>query len=95
MAVHGLTVSLSDPTGFPESRDATEVSSETFGLVGAHSMLGRDFARGDEGAGAVPVAILSYGFWERRYGRDPAIVGRVIRVTSSTRRCGAQSRSCC
>lgn len=26
------------------------------------------------------MAILSYGFWERRYGRDPAIVGSVIRV---------------
>ncbi len=78
--VHGVSVSVSDTTGFPESRDATEISPETFGLVGAHPMLGRDFARGDEVFGAAPVAILSYGFWEHRYGRDPAIVGRVIHV---------------
>lgn len=81
--VHGVTVSLSDTTGFPESRDATEISSETFRLVGARPVLGRDFARGDELPGAAPVAILSYGFWERRYGRDPAIVGRVLRVNGT------------
>ena len=81
--VHGVAVSLSDTAGFPDSRDATEISPETFRLVGARPILGRDFARGDEVPGAAPVAILSYGFWERRYGRDPAIVGRVIRVNST------------
>jgi predicted permease len=81
--VHGISVSLSDATGYPESRDATEVSAETFSLVGARPMLGRDFASSDQAPGAAPVAILSYGFWERRYGRDPAIVGRVIRVNGT------------
>lgn len=81
--VHGVTVSLSDSTGFPESGDATEVSPETFRLIGASPMLGRDFARGDEVAGAEPVAILSHEFWERRYSRDPAIVGRVIRINGA------------
>ena len=81
--VHGVPVSLSDATGFPESRDATEVSAETFKLIGARPMLGRDFAAADEAPGAAPVAILSYGFWESRYGRDPAIVGRVIRINGT------------
>ena len=39
-------------------------------------MLGRDFAPSDETPGAAPVAILRYGFWERRYGKDPGIIGR-------------------
>jgi predicted permease len=81
--VHGVSVSLSDTTGFPESRDASEVSAETFRLVGARPMLGRDFAASDHAPGAAHVAILSYRFWERRYGRDPAIVGRIIRVNST------------
>src|SRR5690606_31775022 len=54
-----------------------------FRLIGARPMLGRDFAHGDEAPGATPVAILSYRFWERRYGRDPAILGRVIRINST------------
>jgi predicted permease len=81
--VHGVPVSLSDTSGYPESRDATEVSAETFRLIGARPILGRDFAAADEAPGAAPVAILSYGFWERRYGGDPAIVGGVIRVNST------------
>jgi predicted permease len=81
--VHGVSVSLSDTTGFPESRDASEVSAETFRLVGARPMLGRDFAASDQAPGAAHVAILSYRFWERRYGRDPAIVGRIVRVNST------------
>lgn len=78
--VQGVAVSVSDGTGFPESRDATEISAETFSLVGARPILGRDFVRGDEMPGAAPVAIVSYGFWQDRYGSDPAIVGRIIRV---------------
>ena len=30
-----------------------------------------------------PVAILSYGFWERRYGKDPAIIGRTVRMNGA------------
>ena len=33
--------------------------------------------------GAAPVAILNYGFWERRYGKDPAIVGRTVRMNGA------------
>ena len=33
--------------------------------------------------GAAPVAILSYGFWERRYGKDPAIIGRTVRMNGA------------
>ena len=29
---------------------------------------------------AVPVALLSYGLWERRYGKDPAVIGRSVRL---------------
>lgn len=35
------------------------------------------------GCGAPQVAILTYGLWERRYGRDPAVVGLTIRINSA------------
>jgi putative ABC transport system permease protein len=78
--VHGVQQSYSDDTGFPETFTATEVSSGTFALVGQHPILGRDFATSDEAPGASPVAMLRYGFWERRYGRDPKVIGRVVRI---------------
>ena len=81
--VHGVRISLSDTSGFPESYDATEVSADTFTVIGQRPMLGRDFAAADERLGAAPVAILSYGFWERRYGKDPAVIGQTVRINGT------------
>jgi putative ABC transport system permease protein len=81
--VHGVQISLSDQGEFPENYQATEVTADTFKLVGQRPIIGRDFESSDETPGAAPVAILSYGFWERRYGRDRAIVGRTIRINGT------------
>lgn len=81
--VHGLGIILSDGTGAPERYQATEVTSNTFKLVGQRPILGRDFAPADEYPGAAPVVILSNGFWERRYARDPAIIGRTVRINGA------------
>jgi putative ABC transport system permease protein len=78
--VHGVGKILSDPGGFAQRLDATEVSANTFQLVGERPILGRDFAPSDEIPGASAVAILSYGIWESRYGKDPAVVGRALRM---------------
>jgi putative ABC transport system permease protein len=67
--VHGVGLILTDASGFAERYDATEVSSTTFRLVGQRPIVGRDFASSDETPGAPRVAILSYAFWQRRYGR--------------------------
>ena len=78
--VHGVGVILTDAHGFAERYDATEVSAGTFTLVGQRPIIGRDFTASDEAPGAPRVAILSYAFWQRRYGHDPAIVGRPLRI---------------
>jgi putative ABC transport system permease protein len=78
--VHGVQQIYSDDTSFPETFTATEVSAGTFALVGRRPILGRDFAPSDEALGAAPVAMLRHSFWERRYGRDPAVIGRVVRL---------------
>ncbi len=81
--VHGVLRILSDPSGFPESYDTTEVSADTFKVVGQRPIIGRDFTPADEIPGAPPVAILNYSFWESRFGRDPAILGRTIRMNGA------------
>jgi predicted permease len=52
-----------------------------FDLLDVHPILGRSF-REDEGAlpGFESVAILSYGLWQSRFGADPSIVGKPVRV---------------
>ena len=81
--VNGAAKILSDKNGFAERLDATEVTANTFQLVGQKPLLGRDFVLSDETPGAAPVAILSYGFWERRYGKDPAIIGQTVRMNGA------------
>ena len=78
--VHGVEMTLSDESGFTRTYDGTEVSSDTFKLVGQQPMIGRDFESSDEIPGAAPVAILTHGLWEGRYEKDPAIVGRTVRI---------------
>src|SRR6202140_4162743 len=64
--VHGVLIILNDANGFPENIAANENSADTFKLVGQRPIMGRDFTPADEAPGAPPVAILNYGFWERR-----------------------------
>jgi putative ABC transport system permease protein len=78
--VHGLGITLTDGVGFPEDYTVTEVTSNTFRLVRQTPMLGRDFTPADEVPGAPPVVLLRYSFWERRFAKDPGIVGRIVRL---------------
>jgi predicted permease len=78
--VADLKITFRDRTGFPETYTATQISANGFQVLGQAPILGRDFLPADEAAGAARVTILSYGFWERRYGRDPGIVGQVVGI---------------
>jgi predicted permease len=60
-----------------EQIGAQVVTGNYFSLLGAEPALGRGFTR-EEGASMVPVAVVSHGFWERRLGRDPNVVGRTL-----------------
>src|SRR5438093_11405505 len=50
------------------------VSGNYFEMLGVRPALGRLLAPDDEQSGGRPVAVLSHGFWIRRFGGDPAIL---------------------
>jgi putative ABC transport system permease protein len=54
------------------------VSGEFFGVLGAQPVLGRALRASDDVNGAAPVAVLSYGAWQRRFGGDPHVLGRPL-----------------
>src|SRR5689334_22219602 len=57
------------------------VSANYFDVVQVQPILGRTFnADEDKTAGANPVLVLSHSFWQRRFGSDPNIVGKTVRV---------------
>jgi putative ABC transport system permease protein len=65
-------------TGEPERLQGQLVSAEFFSTLGIKPLVGRDFLAEEDRAGATPAVILSYGFWQRRFGNDPGIIGQQL-----------------
>jgi predicted permease len=62
-----------------EDVKAMIVSGNYFDVLGADTAAGRTFVpEEDRTPDSHPVVVLSYGFWERRFARDPAVVGKAI-----------------
>ena len=65
--------------GEPEQLFGQLVTGNYFTLLGAPMAAGRGFVPGEDAApGAAPVAVLSYGLWQRRFGGSPALIGQTI-----------------
>ena len=60
----------------PEQLHGIHVTEGYFRLFGARPMLGRTFTPLEDSPHGGQVVVLSYGFWQRRFGGDPAIVGK-------------------
>ncbi|HEV8410670.1 MAG TPA: ABC transporter permease [Gemmatimonadaceae bacterium] len=57
------------------------VSGNYFTLLGVPAFRGRVFGEAEDGApGTSPVAVISYGYWTRRFHNDPAAIGKSIVV---------------
>ena len=63
--------------GGPEQIIGGRVSANLFPMLGAAPLAGRLFSE-DEDRLRTRVVLLTYGLWQRRYGRDPKIIGRAI-----------------
>jgi putative ABC transport system permease protein len=70
--------------GEPELVLGAQTTINFFSTLGVKPFLGRDFAAGEDIAKGPKVAILSYGSWIRRFGGDPHIVGRSIRLDANS-----------
>src|SRR5262245_40276368 len=79
-AFNNLPVDLSDGDAAAERVSGARITANTFSLLGAQPLLGRDFSPADEQRGAEPVVLLSYGLWTTRYGSDADILGKTVRI---------------
>jgi predicted permease len=64
----------------PERISMRRISEDYLRLHGVAPVAGRDFDVADTKAGAPAVALISYGFWQARFGGAPDVLDRVIRV---------------
>ncbi len=67
--------------GEPEELVVQDVTSNFFTTLRVPPILGRGFAADEGAAGRNRVAVLSFGLWQRRYGGDPAVIGKAIQLS--------------
>ncbi len=66
----------------PEQIAATTCSWNLFSILGVQPALGREFDAGDDSLNANATVILTWGLWKRRFGGDPAILGKSIQLNA-------------
>lgn len=81
------------PAGESEPLVAARVTASLFDLLKVRPLLGRTLLADDEAEGRDAVAVLSYEVWQRRFGGEPAIVGRSLPMTSQALDGGTTQRS--
>ncbi len=68
--------------GGPESVGVTQMTANMLDVLGTPAALGRSFTAAEDVPKAPAVVMLSYDLWQRRYGGDPSIIGRMIDVNA-------------
>jgi predicted permease len=82
IAANGSTLTVRY-NGQPERASAELVSGTFFSTLGVQPILGRALTQDDDRVSASPAAVISYGYWQRRFGADSAVVGRTITVNGA------------
>ncbi len=64
----------------PARVQAIQVTPSIFQVLETQPALGRPFSESDAAEGAAPVAILTHGTWVSRFGSDPDVIGKTVRL---------------
>src|SRR5438128_10963006 len=71
-------------SGEPERLQGQIVSANFFQTLGIRPFRGRNFVAEDDRPGAEPATILSYGFWQRRFGAEETVLGKPITLNNQS-----------
>jgi len=79
-AIHDVHANITGGAGEPEEVKVERVTASLFPLLGVQPALGRFFLPAEDQPGRGNLAVISYSLWQRRFGGDPAVVGKSLRV---------------
>jgi len=66
--------------GEPERLPGDMISGDFFDVLGVKAVIGRTFLPAEDQVGAKPVALISDGFWKRRFGSSPDVLGKTLNL---------------
>src|SRR6267154_1373258 len=71
--------------GEPEQLPSLNVSDATLPILGVQPIAGRHFRKEDDAPGAPQTVLLTYGYWQRKFGGNPSAVGQTLVVDGKAR----------
>jgi predicted permease len=71
--------------GQPDHVLGLDVTDGTLPILGVRPVLGRLFTRKDDSAGSPQTVMISYGYWQRKFGGSPSVIGRSITADGQPR----------
>ncbi len=71
--------------GEPEQVDSLFVTDGTLPILGVRPIRGRWFTRQDDSPGSPKTVMVAYGYWQRKFGADPSVLGRRIMIDGEAR----------
>ena len=84
-AVRMGAVDLAGAEGPPERVSGAQVTADVFATLRVQPAMGRGFLPEEAVPGGPDVVVLSHGLWTRRYGGNPEVLGRTLRVNGTER----------
>jgi putative ABC transport system permease protein len=78
-ATRGSSITLTG-AGEPERLNVRMATAGLFSMLGSNAQIGRTFLPEEDRAGGTPVALLSYGLWQRRFGGSADIIGKTVNL---------------
>src|SRR5690348_8395014 len=65
----------------PERVRSASVMANVFPILGVRPIIGRNFTAEEDRPNGPRVVILGYGLWQRRFGGDPAVIGKQVQIS--------------
>ncbi|HEU4713068.1 MAG TPA: ABC transporter permease [Pyrinomonadaceae bacterium] len=67
-------------SGETESIPAPRATANFFSVLGVDALVGRTFQQGEDVPGTPKVTVLTYGFWQRKFGGNPGAIGQTLTI---------------
>jgi putative ABC transport system permease protein len=81
--IHGATFTMTG-AGDPQRLAGQMASANFFPLMGVNPIYGHTFFPDEDRPGGPPVALLSYGFWQRQFGGSPDAIGKNLTLDNQS-----------
>ena len=83
IAIYNTAATNLTGAGEPERLPIATVTADFFKVFGVNPLLGRTFVAGEDEMGKNQVCVISYAFWQRRFGGDQNVVGRTLSLNNT------------